>query len=162
MVSSHSSCRQMKWRFSLLTALPSLLAFGRSGLFGPPLCGGSAPATPPANNMPRRPGVVIGDMCPIERVSTDHSHQSHQIPMGAGLVPAHPPYLPPSSSPLNPPVGAGLVPAHPPYASPLPWLTKKNLLDSNPSTFYITFTHARNTILHLVPIQPIVGECNRE
>ena len=25
----------------------SLLAFGRSGLFGPPLCGGSAPATPP-------------------------------------------------------------------------------------------------------------------
>ena len=33
--------------FSLLTPLPSLLAFGRSGLFGPPLCGGSAPATPP-------------------------------------------------------------------------------------------------------------------
>ena len=33
--------------FSLLTSLYSLLAFGRSGLFGPPLCGGSAPATPP-------------------------------------------------------------------------------------------------------------------
>ena len=33
--------------FSLLTSLYSLLAFGRSGLVGPPLCGGSAPATPP-------------------------------------------------------------------------------------------------------------------
>ena len=39
--------RQSKWCFSLLTPLYSLLAFGRSGLFGPPLCGGSAPATPP-------------------------------------------------------------------------------------------------------------------
>ena len=32
---------------SLLSPLSSLLAFGRSGLVGPPLCGGSAPATPP-------------------------------------------------------------------------------------------------------------------
>ena len=39
--------------FSLLTPLPSLLAFGRSGLFGPPLCGGSAPATPPLNLPPQ-------------------------------------------------------------------------------------------------------------
>ena len=46
-VSLLSNCLQMKWCFSLLTPLPSLLAFGRSGLFGPPLCGGSAPATPP-------------------------------------------------------------------------------------------------------------------
>ena len=38
---------QTKRRRSLLTPLLSLLAFGRSGLFGPPLCGGSAPATPP-------------------------------------------------------------------------------------------------------------------
>ena len=45
---------------------------GRSGLFGPPLCGGSAPATPPANNMPRRPGVAICDGCPIECVQPDH------------------------------------------------------------------------------------------
>ena len=33
--------------FSILTSLYSLLALGRSGLVGPPLCGGSAPATPP-------------------------------------------------------------------------------------------------------------------
>ncbi len=44
----------------------------RSGLFGPPLCGGSAPATPPANNMPHRPCVDIGDGCLIESVWPDH------------------------------------------------------------------------------------------
>ena len=42
-----SDLRQRNQQLSLLSPFPSLLAFGRSGLFGPPLCGGSAPATPP-------------------------------------------------------------------------------------------------------------------
>ena len=46
--------------FSLLTPLYSLLAVGRSGLFGPPLCGGSAPATPPLLKPP--PQRVCGNM----------------------------------------------------------------------------------------------------
>ena len=45
--SSQSNLQHRKPCHSLLTPLHSLLAFGRSGLFGPPLCGGSAPATPP-------------------------------------------------------------------------------------------------------------------
>ena len=44
-------------------------SFGRSGLVGPPLCGGSAPATPPL--LPTRPGVDIGDRCLIEGVQPD-------------------------------------------------------------------------------------------
>ena len=43
---------------SLLSTLSSL--FGRSGLFGPPLCGGSAPATPPLLQPP--PHRVCGNM----------------------------------------------------------------------------------------------------
>ena len=39
--------RQSRGHLSLLSPLHSLLSSGRSGLFGPPLCGGSAPATPP-------------------------------------------------------------------------------------------------------------------
>ena len=48
--------------FSLLTPLPSLLAFGRSGLFGPPLCGGSAPATPPLLKPPAASSVWQYDL----------------------------------------------------------------------------------------------------
>ena len=47
---------------SFLSPLSSLLSprfSGRSGLFGPPLCGGSAPATPPLNPPPHR---VYGNM----------------------------------------------------------------------------------------------------
>ena len=47
---------------SLFTPLPSLLAFGRSGLFGPPLCGGSAPATPPLLKPPAAASVWLYDL----------------------------------------------------------------------------------------------------
>ena len=47
---------------SLFTPLPSLLAFGRSGLFGPPLCGGSAPATPPLLKPPAAASVWQYDL----------------------------------------------------------------------------------------------------
>ena len=78
---------------SLFTPLPSLLAFGRSGLFGPPLCGGSAPATPPPTTPaassvwqydlgdPRRPGFT-----PPPRVLADSEYvpaqarQARQLP----------------------------------------------------------------------------------
>ena len=83
-VRSLSNCLQMKWCFSLLS-------FGRSGLFGPPLCGGSAPATPPANNMPRRPCVDISDGCLIEGVRPDHVPPVPSDRRSAGLVPALPP-----------------------------------------------------------------------
>ena len=43
----HDSAWRKVFLSPLLSSLYSLLAFGRSGLFGPPLCGGSAPATPP-------------------------------------------------------------------------------------------------------------------
>ncbi len=76
-----SNLRPGKWLLS-----PEFL--GRSGLFGPPLCGGSAPATPPPTT------------CLVDLVSTlvtcaqskgfrqTPSRQSHQIPVGAGPVPA--------------------------------------------------------------------------
>ena len=55
---------------SLLFTLSSFL--GRSGLFGPPLCGGSAPATPPLNHaVPHRPGVSIRNRCHVEGVQPD-------------------------------------------------------------------------------------------
>ena len=48
-------------------------SYGRSGLFGPPLCGGSAPATPPLNHaVPHRPGVDIRNRYLFERVQPDH------------------------------------------------------------------------------------------
>ena len=65
-----STLRQKKRR---LSPLPSLPAFGRSGLVGPPLCGGSAPATPPLNHaVPHRPGADIRNRCLFERVQPDH------------------------------------------------------------------------------------------
>ena len=39
---------------------------------------------------------------------------------------------------------------------------RKQLLDSSPDSYYITFIHAGSSILHLVPVQPNVGECDRE
>jgi len=59
-------------------------SFGRSGLFGPPLCGGSAPATPPL--LPTRPGAASPACAsptglaqpPIRRVpSMCLSHRAH-------------------------------------------------------------------------------------
>ncbi len=46
----------LRQRNQQLSPLHSLLAFGRSGLFGPPLCGGSAPATPPLLQHPSSTG----------------------------------------------------------------------------------------------------------
>ena len=40
----------------------SLLVFGRSGLFGPPWCGGSAPATPPLLKPPAAASVWQYDL----------------------------------------------------------------------------------------------------
>ena len=84
---------------------------GRSGLFGPPLCGGSAPATPPLLQHASPACWLHWGMCPIERVSPDHSHQSHRIPVGAGFAPALPPSPRRLRHPHTDPVGAGLVPA---------------------------------------------------
>ena len=81
--------------FSLLTPLPSLLAFGRSGLFGPPLCGGSAPATPPLLQPP--PHRVCGNMTLSTRCDRTSPHpaswlvprrvpaQARQRPIGPNL-----------------------------------------------------------------------------
>ena len=62
--------------------------FGRSGLFGPPLCGGSAPATPPPTTclIDRVSILVTGAYSNVSSQTT--SRQSHPIPAGAGLVPA--------------------------------------------------------------------------
>jgi len=49
---SRSTLSQKKRQFSLLTPLHSLLAL----LGGPPLCGGSAPATPPLLQHPKSTG----------------------------------------------------------------------------------------------------------
>ena len=57
---------------SLLTPLPSLLAFGRSGLFGPPLCGGSAPATPPLLQHASSTWCDIRNRCRIDSDSPNH------------------------------------------------------------------------------------------
>ena len=63
-------------------------SFGRSGLFGPPLCGGSAPATPPPTTclIDRVSIFVTGAYSNVSSPTT--SRQSHQIPVCAGLVPA--------------------------------------------------------------------------
>ena len=80
--------------FSLLTPLYSLLAFGRSGLFGPPLCGGSAPATPPLLQPP--PHRVCGNMTlttRCDRASPRASAVSQYVPAPAGQARQRP-YLP--------------------------------------------------------------------
>ena len=71
-----------------LSPLHSLFAFGRSGLFGPPLCGGSAPATPP-------PKTCLIDLVSIfvtgaqsKELRQTTSRQSHPVPAGAGTRPA--------------------------------------------------------------------------
>ncbi len=82
---------------------PLTTAVVRSGLFGPPLCGGSAPATPPPTT------------CLIDLVSTLATgacstefrqptiRRPFQFPVGAGLVPALAlPPVSPSPSPLTP------------------------------------------------------------
>ena len=91
--------------FSLLTLLPSLLAFGRSGLFGPPLCGGSAPATPPPVRavasvwqyevvVSRRPGFTphpaswrVPSMCQRRQ---DRRGNSHMCPTFTAMTIASP------------------------------------------------------------------------
>ena len=63
---------------------------GRSGLFGPPLCGGSAPATPPL----------------LQHASSTWCRHWRQVPVRPSLA------NPRSAVPTQFPVGAGLVPAH--------------------------------------------------
>ena len=81
--------------YSLLTSLYSLLAFGRSGLFGPPLCGGSAPATPPLLQ-PR----VVASMWAIRRCRPVSASASPRLLADSENVPARArqarplPYLP--------------------------------------------------------------------
>ena len=109
---SRSPLSQRKRQFSLLTPLHSLLAFGRSGLFGPPLCGGSAPATPPPKTcfIDLVSIFVAGAQSKEFRQTT--SRQSPQIPVGAPLVGALDRPTP-IASPINPsrPCTAPLVPA---------------------------------------------------
>ncbi len=78
----------------------------------PPLCGGTPPATPPFNNMPRRPGADIRDRYPIESVSPDHVPSVLSSPRrGRPCACPRPPPKVTFPYPLESPVGAGLVPA---------------------------------------------------
>ena len=112
--SSHSGFSLTKRLYSLLSPLHSLLAFGRSGLVGPPLCGGSAPATPPL--LPGRPGFDIRTRCLFEGAQPDHvppapSNPRRYRPCTCPLAPqfwnapirsVHPVPLSPCSPPSHP------------------------------------------------------------
>ena len=110
---------------SLSSPLPSLLAFGRSGLVGPPLCGGSAPATPPllqhASSTIRR----VATKCLFHRARppapepSQHSRASQPTPVGAPLVHASNPDRAPPPTPVGAPlVGALSRQYAPPSPSP--------------------------------------------